>query len=115
MNITLIIWLIFASILALSFGILFGFFPHKVIQIRARLQKNIFNKAGYSDEDIDRLPIYPSLFRENYSDRLKTQIAKPNKYKYQILIARVIGFIVLLFTLLALWLIFPTILTVNIQ
>ncbi len=60
---------IFLSLPLLIIGIVAGFFPHKVIQIRAKIEQSMFYSQNFSDEDIDKLPIQSALFGKDYSKR----------------------------------------------
>ena len=87
----------------LAFGVIFGFFPHRIIQIRAKIELGMFYSLGYKDEDIDRLPIQSAMYGKNYSKRLKAQIETPKEFRALIIWARMIGFFVLFIACIAGW------------
>ena len=101
MNSTQWLWIIIALSFVSVVGILFTFFPGKVIRFFARIQYAIFKNIGMEDQDIDRLPLYSSLYREDYSKRLKSEIETPEKHKFLMFWARIPGCLLLFFTFLA--------------
>lgn len=94
---------ILLSLPLLFIGVVFVFFPQKVIRIRARFEQNIFHFFNYEEKDIDKLSVYSTLFGEGYSKRLKDQQERPREFKLLIIWTRIIGFIVLLMTFIAYW------------
>jgi ABC-type multidrug transport system fused ATPase/permease subunit len=100
MEFTSLLWVIFSLILIGGLGVLFAFFPGKVIQLLAKLQEGLFHITGVSDEEVDNLPIYSSFFGEDYSKRLKSEKETPEKHKFLIAWIKIFGFFILFSTLL---------------
>jgi hypothetical protein len=107
------LWWLILFIPLLGVGLVFGFFPHKVIQIRAKLQQIMFNYLKLSDENVDSLPIYSTLFGESYSKRLKSQQERPKEYRFLMIWSRIIGFSVLFISFITIWLIIVAVRTGN--
>jgi hypothetical protein len=81
-------------------GILFTFFPGKLIRFFARLQYTMFKVIGMDDQDIDRLPFYSWFYGEDYSKALKSEIETPEKRKFLMVWARILGCVIIFFTIL---------------
>jgi hypothetical protein len=79
---------------ALLIGVVCGFFPHKVIQFRAKIEENLFRSFNMNDEDIDK-SIYSTIFGESYSKRLEAQQQRPKKSRFLMIWVRLLGFIIL--------------------
>jgi hypothetical protein len=97
-------WWFIIFLPALIIGIVFGFFPHKVVQFRAKMQQKMFEGFKMSDEDIDH-SLYSTIFGENYSKRLKAQRDRPVEFKLLIFLSRVIGFFTLFVVIAVIFLI----------
>jgi hypothetical protein len=106
-------WWTLLSLPMLIVGIVFGFFPHKVVQIRAKIEQNMLYSWNFSDEDIDKLPIQSALFGKGYSKRLKAQQERPHEFRFLMIWTRIIGFCVLFMTFISIWLLILAIRTGN--
>jgi len=90
------VWPVIFILPILGVGIVCTFFPQKVVQLYAKLQKGTFEQLGLQDKEIDRLPIYSSLFGENYSERLKRAQEKPKSLSGFIAWIRIFGSLTLI-------------------
>ena len=98
-------WLVAILILLLGLGVFCTFFPYKVIRLRAKLQETMFRKSGLSDNDVDHLPFYSSLFGVDYSKRLKSEMKSPEKHQFLAIWIRILGFIILFSAFLVIWIV----------
>ena len=89
---------IFILLVPLSIGILFTFFPGRIIRFWANSQKKIFHNISLSNADIDKLPIYSALYKNKFSKSLDSQIKEPEKHKFFMLWFRIIGIFSLVIT-----------------
>jgi hypothetical protein len=99
-------WWVILTIPLLIIGIVFGFFPEKVIRFRAKMQQNMFRSFNMNEKQIDRLF---GIFSESYSQRINDEQQKPDEFRFMMIGVRIMGFFSLLILIIAWFIIIASI------
>jgi len=92
-------WWVILTIPLLILGIVFVFFPEKVIRFRAKMQQNMFRSFNMNEEQIDR---FFGIFSKSYSQRIVHQQEKPEQFRFLMIGVRIMG-LFLLFIFIIAW------------